>query len=353
MKKYLIIFPLLTATLLFGHKEKWDANKSHWTEIMKYAYTNDTLKIDGLLQNKTDINQRDKNGWTALIVATKKGNTKTVSYLLRHSANPNSIDNNGHSALMEACIFNKYKIAELLLNFKADPNAKLLNGWTALMGAASFADIKMLQLLIDNKADVTAESVGRTALTLANSKEKKELLRKYIIKHIFYDLPLDKSRPEIRKTLLTDNRFKSTNTDTNDFTTSWSTFIGLCSDQGVIKSTPDSIEIELTFGSSSTFSKKRKKHTSLTYVKIRYFYSSLDSVELEYNRIANMLRPIFTDTTLTGIDTVFSDSSVRSQFKAKGMTFRNANSNYSVELLSAIITKNYYGLFIEYTREDK
>ena len=174
------------------------------------------------------------------------------------------------------------------------------------------------------------------------------------VKHIFLDLPLDKPRADIHKTIKADKRFKSTDKDTSYFNSFMYTYIGLTNDKGIIKSKPDSIEIELTYGvGSSHINGKKMKSYSSTYLKLRYFYSSLDSVEKEYQNILSVLRPILKDTSYTRIDTIFSDSPVRSQFKATGMTFKNKKTTYSVEVLNASIIENKYGLYLEYKKDEK
>jgi hypothetical protein len=65
----------------------------------------------------------------------------------------------------------------------------------------------------------------------------------------------------------------------------------------------------------------------------------------------NLLRPVSRDTSCIWIDTVYSDSPIRSQFNASGMGFNTPL--YSVEVLRASIMKNHYGLYLEYTRDEK
>lgn len=174
------------------------------------------------------------------------------------------------------------------------------------------------------------------------------------VKHIFYDLPLDKPRSVIKKSIQADYRFKSRDVDTS-FTEKWmSTYIGSCSDNGLVKSKADSIEIELTFGSGMpVFEKGNKKYLNLTLLNLRYHYSSYEKTECEYENVRKMLRPLFTDTSYTSIDTIYSDSPLRSQFKAKGMIFKNTKKKYSVTALVATEAKNHFALYIEYERMER
>jgi hypothetical protein len=72
-----------------------------------------------------------------------------------------------------------------------------------------------------------------------------------IVKQLFYGLPLDQPRSEIKKVLASDKRFRSTDTLP---TLSWggwdwmSTYIGFSTNNGRVKTKADSVGIELTFG---------------------------------------------------------------------------------------------------------
>ena len=175
------------------------------------------------------------------------------------------------------------------------------------------------------------------------------------VKEIFYNLPLDATRKEISVKLISDGRFRSTDkfSDSTLFFFEPS-YIGLCSDLGLVKSKPDSLEVELTWGYSyGPESKKQSDNLSDLYFKSRYFYSSPDSAEKEYQNMLAIFRKITRDTTLVGIDTIFSESPIQSQFKAHGVEFIFHKPYYKVQVLYAKITKDYFGLFLEYTRKER
>jgi len=189
--------------------------------------------------------------------------------------------------------------------------------------------------------------LGLSTLTEGQTNKK--------VKEIFYNLPLDASRKEISVKLNSDSRFRSTDKflDSNSYFSEPS-FIGLCSDLGLVKSKPDSLEVELTWGYSySPKSKKKRNDFSDLYFKSRYYYSSPDSVEKEYRNMLTILRKLTSDTLSAGIDTIYSDSPIRSQLKAHGVEFVFHKPYYKVQVLFANITKNYFGLFLEYTRKEK
>lgn len=131
-------------------------------------------------------------------------------------------------------------------------------------------------------------------------------------------------------------------------------FIGLSNDNGVVKAKPDSIEIELTYGFGQFPAKKKhSKSNFTTHLILRYFYSSSDRVEKEFKNVLNILSPIIKDSAHTGIDTVYSDHAIQRELKVKGTIFKNYKPKYSIRILNASPTKNYYGLFIEFEREDE
>jgi hypothetical protein len=168
------------------------------------------------------------------------------------------------------------------------------------------------------------------------------------VRQIFLNLPLDKSRIDIQNAIKSDRRFISTDTDTTDLLNEF-TYIGLSKDNGVVKSKPDSVEIELTYGITANGSNtKSKAFGDKTYLKLRYFYSSRDSVDKEYHKLLNILQPNFKDAANTRIDTIYSDSPYRRKFKASGMTFKSSKPKFTIQVLNARITDTYFGLFLEY-----
>ena len=175
------------------------------------------------------------------------------------------------------------------------------------------------------------------------------------VKHIFYDLPLDKNRTDLREIIATDKRFTSTDTVSNFLKNSMPYFLGVTADKGVIKSKPDSTEIQLTFGISTFATVKggQKDFKSIMILNFKFFYSNKDSVEIEYKNLLKILGAVIKDSNDTKMETTYSKDSTRSQFKAVGKIFENFKPYYSVEILSASVTNNIYGLYIEFRREEK
>src|SRR5689334_23336412 len=71
------------------------------------------------------------------------------------------------------------------------------------------------------------------------------------VNSLFFNLPLDSSRSVIQNRLKSDNNFQEISNveDTSDFTGKvFNTYLGQTSEKGFLKSQPDSVEVELTFG---------------------------------------------------------------------------------------------------------
>lgn len=120
-----------------------------------------------------------------------------------------------------------------------------------------------------------------------------------IVEKIFYNLPLEKSRLDLRELIVNDRRFILTDTTFNDFTPS-SFFKGITTDRGLIVSKPDSIQVLLFYGGAALVTEKGgeedfNKHPMI--LECKYFYSNKDSVEMEQERLLKMIQPIFGDTS--------------------------------------------------------
>ena len=120
-----------------------------------------------------------------------------------------------------------------------------------------------------------------------------------IIKNIFYNLPLEKSRLDLREVIINDKRFILTDTTFNDYPPT-TFFKGITADKGLIKSKPDSIQVMLIYGNAALVTEKGGQEDSTKHPMIlecKYFFSNKDRAEMEYGRILNLVHPIFTDTS--------------------------------------------------------
>lgn len=180
-----------------------------------------------------------------------------------------------------------------------------------------------------------------------------------IIKQIFYNLPLEKSRLELREILLNDKRFVLTDNNFNDYPPS-TFFKGIIVDNGLIQSNPDSIQVLLAYGNAALVTEKGgekdfNKHPML--LESNYFFSNKKSVELEYNRLLNLVQPIYTDTS-TIEDDKWEAQFTKSSEKCIGKIFDHFDPYYrlGIAYISVIPVDHsspYYVLAIVFSKEDK
>ncbi len=179
-----------------------------------------------------------------------------------------------------------------------------------------------------------------------------------VIENIFYNLPLEKSRLDLREVILNDKRFILTDTTFNDFPPP-TFFKGITSDKGLIKNNPDSIQVMLIYGNAALVTEKGgeedfDKHPMI--LECQYFYSNKDSADVEYERLLKMVQPIFTDTTSIQNDNWEAEFS-KGREKCVGKIFDHFNPYYrlSISTISFIPfkgSKSYYVLDIAFSKED-
>ena len=180
-----------------------------------------------------------------------------------------------------------------------------------------------------------------------------------IIENIFYNLPLEKSRLDLREVIVKDKRFILTDTSFNNFKPS-SFFKGITADKGLIQSNPDSIQVMLFYGNAALVTEKGgqedfNKHPMI--LEFKYFYSNKESVEMEYGRLLNLVHPIFADTSSIKNDKWEAQYSIGTQ-KCIGKIFDNFDPYYRVSISSVSFMptdgyKNVFVLDIAFSKEDK
>lgn len=180
-----------------------------------------------------------------------------------------------------------------------------------------------------------------------------------IIENIFYNLPLDKSRIDLREIIVNDKRFILTDTTFNDYPPT-TFFKGITADKGLIKSKPDSIQVLLAYGNAALVTEKGgqedfNKHPML--LECKYFFSYKDSVEMEYRRLLNLIHPIYTDTSSIKDDKWEAQFS-KSTEKCIGKIFDHFDPYYRVAIsyISVMPVDGFKPVFvldIVFSKEDK
>ena len=210
---------------------------------------------------------------------------------------------------------------------------------------------------------VTTISCSCTGKTLSQeTKQATDTVKTFqvssVIENIFYNLPLEKSRLELREVILNDKRFILTDTTFNDFPPP-TFFKGITSDKGLIKNNPDSIQVMLIYGNAALVTEKGgeedfDKHPMI--LECQYFFSNKDSADAEYERLLKMVQPIFTDTTSIQDDRWESEFS-KGKEKCVGKIFNHFDPYYRLSISTISFTpykgsKSYFVLNISFSKED-
>lgn len=184
-----------------------------------------------------------------------------------------------------------------------------------------------------------------------------------IIKNIFYNLPLEKSRLDLREVILNDKRFVLTDTSFNNYKPS-TFFKGVTTVKGLIKSNPDSIQVMLIYGNAALKVVKGGQEDTTKHPMIlecKYFFSNIESAEMEYGRILNLVHPTYTDTSAIIIDnweTGYSKGKQKGTQKCIGKIFDSFEPYYRVAVSNISYipedgSKPVFVLNIAFSKEDK
>lgn len=180
-----------------------------------------------------------------------------------------------------------------------------------------------------------------------------------VIENIFYNLPLEKSRLDLREIIVKDKRYVLTDTSFNDYPAN-TFFKGITADKGIIRSNPDSIQVLLAYGNAALVTEKGGQEDTTKhpmFLEYKYFFSNKESVELEYRRLLNLVQPIYTDTSSIQDDKWEAQFS-KSKEKCIGKIFDHFDPYYRVAISSISFTpvdrsKPVFVLDIVFSKEDK
>lgn len=124
--------------------------------------------IQLLLRNGANVHSVSNFGQTPLQIASVCGHEHVVQVLLEHDSNINHVDNVGWTAMHVAAYNGHISVCKKLLELGANVNIQAEKQLTALHEAAFKGDAAIVELLLDNNADIqSATDSGGTALHLA------------------------------------------------------------------------------------------------------------------------------------------------------------------------------------------
>lgn len=155
------------------------------SDVADAAKRGDRAAVQGLLQQKADVNGQQIDGTSALHWAVQSNDIQLTDLLLRAGAKPAVANRMGATPLLLAAQNGSAPMIERLLAAGADPNAPLTKtGDTALMMAARTGKPEAVKVLLDHQAQVNARETwgGTTALMWAISERHPDVA-KMLIEH--------------------------------------------------------------------------------------------------------------------------------------------------------------------------
>ncbi len=117
------------------------------SKLMLATRNLDYNEVRQLIENGTNINEKDSNGFTPLIMAAYYGSAPIVKYLCDSGASLNEQDNNGNTALLHASYHGFADVVKVLLAYNASLEIVNKYGYNALGYAEKFYNYRIIDLL--------------------------------------------------------------------------------------------------------------------------------------------------------------------------------------------------------------
>lgn len=134
-------------------------------------------RIEELLAEDVDVDERNENGRSAVMIAAGNGHQDVLKKLINAGAKVDVTDDVGFTPLMLAAAGTHSSIVRTLVDQGANLDVKGPAGRTALMYAAWSGHPEMTRTLIDAGADVQVQDRnGKTPLTYAIQSEHSEVV---------------------------------------------------------------------------------------------------------------------------------------------------------------------------------
>ena len=161
------ISPLYLSLTAAGGIREWMINPT--TIIAKDGLGNNMLHyasqwklnnaIPVVIQKGVPVDEPNATGETPLFIATKNDSPSIMRTLLDNKANLNARDKQGNTLLHTAVRWNAKNAAALLISYGIDMNAHSLNGGTALHDAVSLGMSEIETMLIKEGADLEVRDI--------------------------------------------------------------------------------------------------------------------------------------------------------------------------------------------------
>lgn len=152
------------------------------------AADGDIKKIDALVSDGIDVNERGKAGATVLFWAYRKGNLKGFTHLLKLGSDPNAFFGNGAAVIYWIVTDRNTDFLNVWLDFDGNPNLVIpesFNDTPLLLGVSSIPsngkDYEIIDILLENGGYLEARNeIGNTALLQSAIFHRYDLVYKFI-----------------------------------------------------------------------------------------------------------------------------------------------------------------------------
>lgn len=158
------------------------------TPLITACYYDNLNIIKLLLDNKANINSKNKENFSPLHIACGNGHFFTAKLLLENHADIKALTIDHRTSLHVAAHQNHNDIIELLLHYKAEIESRNKDGETPLMIASRCESFEALKLLHKNKASIDSiDKYYRAPIHLAAIEGKIEIIAYLLQYGIFID----------------------------------------------------------------------------------------------------------------------------------------------------------------------
>jgi hypothetical protein len=135
-------------------------------------------RVDELLKQDIDVNERAEAGWTALLYAAAQGYPRIARLLLDAGANPDMGNVHGITPLIYGARYGNIEICRLLLEYGANPDLQDAYGMTALMFATRLGYADVAEMLLKTGASTTIKARNdMTALNFAHKCKQGKIAK--------------------------------------------------------------------------------------------------------------------------------------------------------------------------------
>jgi ankyrin repeat protein len=178
------IIPFVIAIFLLFNAQNAcaDTIRTLVKEFMSSSYTVDIERAKQLINQSSDLNEKDQEGNTALYLAAGMGYIDIVKLLIQAGADVNAVCYRGQTALTCATANGFTDIVKILLKSGAQVNFEDKKRPNVLFIAVQRSDINLMKLFLSYGADIRAKDEnGWDLLTFARIADERNKVSQEMI----------------------------------------------------------------------------------------------------------------------------------------------------------------------------